>query len=102
MRNCPSVPPFSGDQTAANGGDSPDNAVPNTFVAVVFARRMQPLALTSKAGHAALSKPNTTSGFTIQQQSTAAYNSFMKIQGTVTMPFHAVNSLTFSDHHCPR
>ena len=65
-RNCPSVPPFSGDQMADNCAASPASAGPKAFAAAVLAHKIAPLALTSNAGHAAPSKPNTTSGFTIQ------------------------------------
>jgi hypothetical protein len=57
------VPPFSGDQIADNGGVSPARAMPNVPVAAAFARNTTQPAFTSNAGHAALSKPKTISGF---------------------------------------
>src|ERR1035441_7913258 len=73
--------PFSGDQIAANGGDSPVNAAPNVFVAAVFERNTAPPAFNNNAGHAAPSNPNTTSGVIQINQSIVAYRSFKKFQG---------------------
>jgi hypothetical protein len=46
-----------------NSAASPDNALPNTFSAAVFARNTTPFVSTSNAGHAEPSKPNTISAF---------------------------------------
>jgi hypothetical protein len=73
--------PFSGDQIADNCGDSEANAAPNVFVAAVFERNTTPPAFNSNAGQAALSKPNTTSGFIQINQGIVAYRSFEKFQG---------------------
>jgi hypothetical protein len=62
-KNPSGIPPFSGDQIASNCGISPANASPNTSIAAVFARSTTQFAFNSNAGHAAPSKPNTTSGF---------------------------------------
>jgi len=57
------VMPFSGGQIVDNSAAFPDNALPNTFSAAVFARNTRPFPSTSNAGHAELSKPNTISSF---------------------------------------
>jgi hypothetical protein len=71
-KNPSGMPPFSGDQIASNCGISPANASPNTFIAAGFTRSTTQLAFNSNAGHAAPSKPNTTSGFIHINQSIAA------------------------------
>jgi hypothetical protein len=75
-KNSSGVLPFSGDQIADNCGDSPAKAAPNVFVAAVFERNTTPPAFNSNAGHAALSKPNTTSGFIQINRSIVACRSF--------------------------
>ena len=80
-KNPSGIPPFSCDQIASNCGISPASASPNTSIAAVFARNTTQLAFNSNDGHAAPSKPNTTSGFIQINRSIVAYRSFEKIQG---------------------
>jgi hypothetical protein len=63
VRKSTAVMPFSGGQIVDNSAASPDNALPNTFSAAVFARNTTPFVSTSNAGHAEPSKPNTISAF---------------------------------------
>src|SRR6202142_3329317 len=63
LKKSSGVPLFSGAQIADNGGDSLAMAAPNVLTADMLARRMTNPEFTSIAGQAALSRPNTISGF---------------------------------------
>ena len=65
-KNWSGAPPFSIAQIADKFGAAELIVAPNTPIAAELARRMPQLVSSSNAGHAAPSKPNTTSGFTIQ------------------------------------
>ena len=63
FRKSTAKPPFSGAQTAARGAALPLRFGSKIFFAAAFASTTSPAVFTSKAGHVAFSRPNTTSGF---------------------------------------
>jgi hypothetical protein len=65
-KNWSGAAPFSPTQIADKFGAAELIVAPNTPIAAELARRMPQFASSNNAGHAAPSKPNTTSGFTIQ------------------------------------
>jgi hypothetical protein len=69
-KNWSGAAPFSATQIADKFGAAELIAAPNTPIAAEFARRMPQFASSNNAGHAAPSKPNTTSGFTVQSNKT--------------------------------
>ena len=72
--------PLAGDQIAAKSAGWAARAAPNSALAAALLVSTVPLALTSNAGHAALSKPNKISGFINKE--TRSYHETVEFQAT--------------------
>ena len=90
-KNCSVVSRLSGAHIAERGGEALLRTAPNALNAEAFARTIIPRASTSKAGHAALSKPKTISELTQRVFSLPVSRQISRRTNIAYFSFHAID-----------